>query len=216
LATSQPAQPSAEQPSTKDTAPEAPERRPVTRSWRTQVETEANRLELDLQASIDALGDEEKPHYEVIDEIRWQLFRARCIARSRKGPDRRELTPSRTFERERDRLHLILREEVKMPEEHPPTRWARLVELWNGADVEAARAALHRAREALLLIQSSEAVLAQLPTLRAALHARLRVTDPRRQSYLRALDAIAERAISAESGEAAKSPRGAPDRRYLY
>jgi hypothetical protein len=94
LATGQPEQPSAEQQSTEDTKPK-PLRRPGTRSWRTQVETEANRLELDLQASIDALPSGEPPHYEVIDEIRWQLFRARCIARNQVGPDRTDLEPSR-------------------------------------------------------------------------------------------------------------------------
>jgi hypothetical protein len=126
------------------------------------------------------------------------------------------MTPSREFER--DRLHLILREGVReLPPERPPTHWARLVELWNGADVEAARAALHRAREALLLVQPSNAVLAQLPTLRAALHERLRVTDPRRQSYLRALDAIAERAMSTEPQDATTPPRdGGANRRYLF
>jgi hypothetical protein len=102
-----------------------------------------------------------------------------------------------------------------MPPEQPPTLWARLVELWNGADVEAARAALHRAREALLLVQPDDAVLAQLPTLRAAAHARLRVTDPKRQSYLRSLDVIAEKAMAAET-DAATRPRGAPNHRYLY
>jgi hypothetical protein len=214
LATSQPAQPSAEQRPTEDTEPK-PLRRPATRSWRIQVETEANRLELDLQASIDALASDEPPRYEVIDEIRWQLFRARCIARNRIGVDRRQLKPSRDFEP--SERHLMLREGVvRLPPERPPTLWARLVELWNGADVEAARAALHRAREALLLVQPSDAVLAQLPTLRAALQARLRVTDPRRQSYLRALDAITERAMAAETDDDAARPRGAAHRRYLY
>lgn len=213
MATSQPAQPSAEQRPTEDTEPK-PLRRSATRSWRIQVETEANRLELDLQASIDALPSGEKPRYEVIDEIRWQLFRARCIARNRIGPDRRQLRPSRDFEP--SKRHLMLREGVlQVPPKRPPTLWARLVELWNGADVESARAALHRAREALLLVQPSDAVLAQLPTLRGALQARLRVTDPRRQSYLRALDVIAEKAMAAEPDDATR-PRGAPNHRYLY
>lgn len=213
--TSQPDQPPVEERATEDTTKKKGDRRPASRSWRIQVETEANRLELDLQAGMDALGKDEPPRYEVIDEIRWQLFRARCIARSRSGPVRTELKPSREFGR--DRLHLILREGVvRLPPERPPTLWARLVELWNGADVEAARAALHRAREALLLVQPSDAVLAQLPTLRAAVHARLRVTDPRCQSYLRALDVIAERAMAAETGDATARPRGAPNHRYLY
>jgi hypothetical protein len=210
LATRQPEQTPAEERPTEDTKPKPPRR-----SWRVQVDTEANRLELDLQASIDALASEEAPPYELIDEIRWQLLRARCIADNRTGPERWELTPSRQFEG--DRLHLILREgAMPLPPPRPPTRWARLVELWNGAEVEAARAALHRAREALLLVQPSDTVLAQLPTLRAAVHARFRVTDPRRQSYLRALDAIAERMMAAETDEAAMRRRGAPDHRYLY
>jgi len=200
-----------EQPRTEDTKPL---RRPATRSWRIQVETEANRLELDLQASVDALPSDGRPRYEMIDEIRWQLLRARCIARNRREPERRELTPSR--ELMDAGLPLTAQEgAVQMPPEQPPTGWARLVELWNGADVESARAALHRAREALLLVQPSDAVLAQLPTLRAAVQARLRVTDPRRQSYLRALDVIAEKAMAAEPDDATR-PRGAPNHRYLY
>jgi hypothetical protein len=213
LATTEPAQPSAERRPTEDAEPKAL-RRPATRSWRIQVETEANRLELDLQASIDASPSDEPPRYEMIDEIRWQLFRARCIARNRREPERSELTPSRGLVRAGPPL-MLQEGAVQMPPEQPPTWRARLVELWNGAHVEAARAALHRAREALLLVQPSDAVLAQLPTLRAALHARLRVTDPRRQSYLRALDAIAEKAMTAEPDAATRS-RGGPNQRYLY
>jgi hypothetical protein len=82
----------------------------------------------------------------------------------------------------------------------------RPVDAWTGARFEAALAALHRAREGLLLIQPTSAVLARIPDLRAGVKARLPVTDPRFDGFMRLLDDLERRGSPASTAESASEP----------
>jgi hypothetical protein len=64
----------------------------------------------------------------------------------------------------------------------------RIADSWTGSQFELASSLLDRVSEGLLLVQPSSAVAAQLPNLRAGLKARLRVTDPRFDFFIRVLD----------------------------
>jgi hypothetical protein len=99
-----------------------------------------------------------------------------------------------------DEIALALKNAEFIVQEQP-TRWQRLGDAWAGTRFEAAVAELHRAREGLLLILPSSAVLARIPDLRAGVKVRLPVTDPRFDGFMRLLDDL-ERTANAEPDQA--------------
>jgi hypothetical protein len=89
-------------------------------------------------------------------------------------------------------------------------RWRRLADTWSGSSFETALAGLHRADEGLVLVQPSSAVLARYPDLRAAVKARLSVSDPRFDVFGRLLDGLETRAGLVGSDSTADSPQAKP------
>jgi len=146
-------------------------------SWVADVRSRADSLENELRRACDVSPT---LAYGADVETAWQAIkRARSYARrpvlgrdyhAASGPDG---AAARQARRKRPRL------------------WRRVADWWTGYCIDMCWAELHAASQALLMVQDSETVKAQLTDLAAAVVTELTPGDLRINRYLKALDSIA-------------------------